>query len=169
MKELAKLLNEMVRKKVIINYAIFGAMAQIRYAEPVATLDVDVLVGVTQFEGLDILKGIYVHCEKKGYVAKRETIQVGAWPVQFVPVFSDLTREAMEHAETADFEGVPLRVVEAKYLAVIALSVGRAKDFARILALLEAGAATQQEIGMLAAQYGLSHEWKRFKKRFQIQ
>jgi len=167
-KELAELLNEMVKKEVIINYAIFGAMAQIRYAEPVATLDIDVLVGVPESEGLDILKGIYAYCAKKGYITEGEAIRVGAWPVQFLPAFSNLTREAMEQAETADFEGAPLRVVGAKYLAVIALSVGRAKDLARILALLEAGAVTWQEIGMLADQYGLSHEWKRFKNRFQI-
>ena len=46
----------------------------------------------------------------------------------FVPAFSPLTEEAMDQAVTADFEGVPLRVVRADYLAVIALSVGRAKD-----------------------------------------
>jgi hypothetical protein len=54
-------------------------------------------------------------------------VRVGGWPVQFVPVFSDLTREAVSAAETADFEGVPFRVVGADYLAVIALSVGRAQ------------------------------------------
>ena len=169
MRELAELLNEMVAKRVIKNYAIFGAMAQIRYAEPVATLDIDVLVGVSEVERIDILGEIYSYCKKKGYSTEGEAILVGTWPVQFVPVFSDLTRDAMEQAETADFEGVPLRVVEAKYLAVIALNVGRAKDLARILALHEAGAVTWQEVSMIANQYGLSHEWKRFKNRFQIQ
>lgn len=169
MRELAELLNEMVDKGVIKNYAIFGAMAQIRYAEPVATLDIDVLVGVSEAERIDILKGIYSYCEKKGYRTEGVAIRVGTWPVQFVPIFSELTRDAMEQAETADFENVPLRVVGAKYLAVIALSVGRAKDFARILALHEAGAVTWHEISTIANQYGLSHEWKRFKQRFQIQ
>ena len=36
----------------------------------------------------------------------------------------------------ADFDGVPFRVVSAAHLAVIALSVGRGKDYALILALL---------------------------------
>ena len=44
---------------------------------------------------------------------------------------------------------VPLRVVRADYLAVIALSVARGKDFARILALLESGSVTRDEIGRL--------------------
>ena len=72
----------------------------------------------------------------------------------------------MEQAETADFEGVPLRVVRADYLAVIALSVGRAKDYARILALLEALSVTRDQIAGLAAQHGLSDAWRRFEARF---
>ena len=77
-----------------------------------------------------------------------------------------LTREALEQADTAEFEGVPFRVVRADYLALIALSVGRAKDFARILALLEAGSVTPEGIAILAQRHGLSDAWTRFKTRF---
>lgn len=90
---------------------------------------------------------------------------VGAWPTQFVPAYSRLTEEAMVHAETADFDGVPLRVVRADYLAVIALGVGRAKDLTRILSLLEAGAVSRQQIEALAARHGLSEAWSRFESR----
>lgn len=72
----------------------------------------------------------------------------------------------MEEAETADFEGVPFRVVRPDHLAVIALSVGRAKDFARILALLEASSVSGAEIGTLAARHGLIDQWRRFESRF---
>ena len=37
MKELAQLLNAMQQAGVIRNYAVFGAVAQMRYTEPVAT------------------------------------------------------------------------------------------------------------------------------------
>jgi transcriptional regulator GlxA family with amidase domain len=72
----------------------------------------------------------------------------------------------MRHAEIAEIEGVPLRVVRADYLAVIALSVGRAKDLARILALLEAGAVTPAAIERLAEEHGLSDKWRQFRRRF---
>ena len=91
---------------------------------------------------------------------------MGAWPVQFIPVFSLLSRDALEQADTADFEGVPFRVVRADYLAVIALSVGRSKDFTRILALLESGSVSREEIAHLAERYELSDAWKRFEARF---
>ena len=166
MKELARLLNGMREAGVISDYALFGAAAQMRYTEPVATLDADVLVTVPGPEGLDKLGPIYRFCATKHYSPEGEAIRVGAWPVRFSAVFSPVTREAVEQAETADFEGVPFRMVRAAHLAVIALSVGRAKDFTRILALLESGSITRQEIAGLAARHGLADAWKRFEGRF---
>jgi hypothetical protein len=151
---------------VISDYALFGATAQMRYTEPVATLDAEVLVRVPGPEGLDKLSPIYRFCATKGYHPEGEAVRVGAWPVRSMPVFSPLTREALEQADTADFEGVPFRVVRAAHLAVIALSVGRAKDLTRILALLESGSVTRQELAGLAARHGLADAWKHFESRF---
>jgi len=43
MKEVAKLLEELKSSGVIRDYALFGPVAQMRYTEPLATLDADVL------------------------------------------------------------------------------------------------------------------------------
>jgi hypothetical protein len=166
MRDLAVLLNEMRAAGVIAEYALFGATAQMRYTEAVATLDADVLISVLQTERLDILTPVYEFCEQKGYMPEGEAIQIGPWPVQFVPVFNQLTGEAVDQAETADFEGISFRVVRAAHLAVIALSTGRAKDFARILALLESGSVAPAEIQGLAQRHGLLESWNRFKTRF---
>lgn len=166
MVELARLLNSMCDAGVISGYALFGATAQMRYTEPVATLDADVLVAVPEADRIDVLGEIYRFCEARGYVAEGEAVQIGAWPAQFVPVFSPLTVEALERAETADFEGEPLRVVRADYLAVIALSVGRAKDYTRILALLESGSVSLEAIARLCERHGLLEHWERFRARF---
>lgn len=163
---MAQLLNDLQSSGLVHGYALFGAMAQMRYTEPVATLDADVLVAVARPDRLDVLDDIYAFCAARGHIPEGEAIRVGAWPIQFVPVFSPLTREAMEQAETADFDGVPLRVVGAAHLAVIALSVGRAKDFARVLALLESGSVTRQEIRLLCSRHGLVEAWERFEARF---
>ena len=166
MKEVAELLNAMRDAGVISEYALFGAIAQMRYTEPVATLDADVLVAVPSPQTLELLKPIYEFCVARGHRPEGEAIRVGAWPVQFVPVFSRLTQEALEEAESADFEGIPLRVVRADHLAVIALSVGRAKDFARILGLLESGSVSREQVARLAAGHGLADAWTRFETRF---
>ncbi len=107
MKQVAQLLNDMLDSGVIQDYALFGAMAQMRYTEAVATLDADVLVAVPSSDKMDVLAEIYEYCKEHGFKAEGEAIQAGAWPVQFMPVFSPLTRDAMENAEVADFEGPP--------------------------------------------------------------
>lgn len=166
MKDLARLLNDMRAAGVISDYALFGAVAQMRYTEPVATVDADVLVVVPSGERLDVLGAIYEFCSRRGYRPDGEAIRVGAWPVQFIPVFSELTAEAVTLADTALFEGIPFRVVRADHLAVIALSVARPKDFARILALLESGSVSREAIASLALRHGLAAAWERFATRF---
>lgn len=165
MKEIAELLNEMCQQGIIKTYAIFGAVAQMRYTEAVVTMDLDVLVAVPETDSLAILRPIYEFCSQKGYSPEGEAIRVGTWPVQFMPTYDDLSREAMDCAEEADLDGVLVRVVKADYLAVIALKVGRAKDKTRILALLEAKAVTTKEIENLAMKHGLVKEWKQFKEK----
>jgi len=102
---------------VLIDYALFGPLAQMRYTEPLATLDADVLVAVPAQDRLNVLAPIHAFCRARGYNAERDAARVGASPVQFVPVFSVLTAHALERADTADFEGVPLRVVTACHRA----------------------------------------------------
>lgn len=166
MDRVAVLLNKMVEQGIITDYAVFGAVAQMRYTEAVVTLDADILVAIAEPDKLDVLSPIYAFCRERGYLPEGEAVRVGDWPVQFIPAFSKLTREAIRDAETGDLDGIPLRVIRADYLAVIALSVGRGKDFARVLALREADAVTDKEISDLAMRHNLTSEWNLFKERF---
>lgn len=66
---MAQLLNEMRTSGVIQNYALFGAVAQMRYTEPVATLDADVLVAVPRPDRLDVLQEIGEVAARHGLTA----------------------------------------------------------------------------------------------------
>jgi hypothetical protein len=57
-------------------------------------------------------------------------------------------------------------VIRADHLAVIALSVGRAKDLTRILALLESGSVNRDAIKSLAVRHDLAEAWQRFERKF---
>ena len=160
------MLNDMLRAGVIGNYAMFGAVAQMRYTQPVATLDADVLVSPPAMQDINVLDPICHFCRSRGYNPEGEAILVGDWPVQFIPAFSRLTEEAIDRAETGEIGGLPLRVVRADYLAAIALSVGRAKDFARVLSLLEADAVSSNDIERLCARHDLLSQWQQFCRRF---
>jgi len=54
MDEVARLLNDMVEGGIITDYAVFGAVAQMRYTEAVVTLDADILVAVPDPDALDV-------------------------------------------------------------------------------------------------------------------
>ena len=105
-----------------------------RYTEAVVTLNADVLIVTQQQGSIDELSPIYEFCTSRGYAPEGEAIRVGDWPVQFIPAFNPLTLGAVREAETGEIDVVPIRVVRADFLAAIALSTGRPKDFARILA-----------------------------------
>jgi len=166
MKAVARLLNQMTSEGILDDYAVFGAVAQMRYTEAVVTMDVDVLVILPEEKGLDILRSVYDFCRRRGLEPQGETIHVGDWPVQFIPTFSTLTEAAVRHADTGEIEGVSIRVVRPDYLAVIALSAGRAKDYARILSLLESGTVNRGEIEGLAGDFGLRSQWSSFREKF---
>jgi hypothetical protein len=165
-KEVVQLVEEMQAAGVIQNYALFGAIAQMRYTEPIITFDVDVLIALAQPGRIDALSGVYQFCAEKGYQPEGEAIRVGAWPVQFLPAYSGATREALENVEMSTIEGLSVRVVRPDYLAAIALDTGRAKDHARILALLESGKTSREQVEACALRLGLGETWKRFAKRF---
>ena len=44
MDKVTRLLHDMVEAGIITDYAVFGAVAQMRYTEAVVTLDADILV-----------------------------------------------------------------------------------------------------------------------------
>ena len=81
MKQVAQPLNDMLACGVIQNYALFGALAQMRYTEAVATLDADVLVAVPSADKMEVFAGIYGFCKERGFETEGEAIRVGSWPV----------------------------------------------------------------------------------------
>ena len=62
MKRVAELLNQMLAAHVITDYAVFGAVAQMRCSAAVMTMDVDVLVAVPDPDRLDLLTPLYQFC-----------------------------------------------------------------------------------------------------------
>ena len=99
MKDVALLLNDMVAAGVITDYAVFGAVAQMRYTEAVVTMDVEILVALPDTDRFDLLVPVYHYCDSQGYCPEGEAIRVGDWPVQFIPVFSPLTEESVQQAK----------------------------------------------------------------------
>src|SRR4051794_31745868 len=92
MKETLEVLNRMVADRVIAQYAIAGAVATCNYIEATVTDDLDILIAVEVLEERSTL------AERRYTEWRDEGIVIGGWPVQFLPVASELDAEALDHA-----------------------------------------------------------------------
>ena len=101
---------------VIEDYAVAGAMAILFWTEPVPTYDLDVLVLLPASPSPIVsLDPIYKWTEARGYSASEEHILIEGVPTQFLPSPSRLAHEAIESAETLDYDGVPVKVARPEY------------------------------------------------------
>jgi hypothetical protein len=176
MKETLDVLNRMVADRVIGQYAIGGAVATYNYIEATVTDDLDILIAVDILQerptsGLLLLTPITQYLAERGYTEWREEgIIIGGWPVQFLPVASDLDAEALEQAfdQVIQIDGgepVRTRILRAEHLVAIALKVGRPKDHLRIVEFLQAGAVDKALLCALLDRHGLGEVWQEFCNR----
>src|SRR5437667_5397268 len=95
-----------------------------------------------------------------------EYIVLAGWPVQFLPAASPLVEEALAQAADKHVAGIAARVFTAEHLAAIALQTGRAKDKARLLQFIEAGALDRAQFQAIVARHGLKAAWQQFERQF---
>jgi nucleotide-binding universal stress UspA family protein len=145
---------------VVVDYAVGGAMAVLFYAEPARTYDLDVFVLLDEQaeKRLDPLGGIYEWARDQGFRVDGEHVVMHDVPVQFLPPFSPLVREAVATARVLSYEGVPVRVVAPEYLAALALQAGGARRRERAWQLLESGQVDREELRRLCARHDVKVE-----------
>jgi hypothetical protein len=168
LKEVFAAINRMKSDGVIDRYAIGGAVGATFYLEPVATLDVDVFVVFRPEPGRPIIspQPIFDYLTSLGATIEGEYLVIAGWPVQFLPPTSPLVEEAIAEAIQTDVDGEPAWVFTAEHLAAIALQTGRAKDKARLLQFIEAGALDVERLDAILKKHGLGEKWQRFERQF---
>ena len=158
-------IKEMTRRGIIKAYAIGGGIAATYYIEPMLTYDLDIFF-IPAKEGLDVLAPIYDYAKERGFSTQAESILIEGFPVQFIPAYNDLVREAVENATTLKYRDVEAKVVTAEYLAAIALQTGRAKDRERVIRLLDEAVIDRTVLGRILGSFGLADKFKKFEKQF---
>jgi hypothetical protein len=167
-KEVIETINRMQADGVIERYAIGGAVGATFYLEPVATLDVDVFVEFHIVPGSQIVspEPIFKYLRDRDCTMEGGHVVIAGWPVQFLPAGNALLQEALATAVQKDVDGTPARVFTAEHIAAIALETGRAKDKARLLQFIEAGALDLERFQEILARHGLSGRWQKFERQF---
>ena len=167
MKNTLKVLNELKEKKLIEDYAIGGAIAALRWAEPFFTQDLDIFIVLekeTDDKGLIILTPIYEYLQSKGYVWKGHWIIIEGVPVDIFPA-DPLEKEAIEHAQEAEYEEVRTKVLIPEYLIALFLRAGRDKDLRKIQMLSEQCEIDRERLRRILSQYGLDEKFRDFEEK----
>jgi hypothetical protein len=168
-----EVVTELAKQGTIKQYAIAGAVAALNYIEPTLTEDLDILISVSDFEtrksGLILLTPIESALAKMGYAERTDVgILIEGWPVQFLPVASDLDEAALENADEVLLKALAMqppikaRILRAEYVVAIALKLGRLKDLARVEAFLDQGAVDLAALKAVLERFDLMPEWKSF-------
>ena len=167
-KEAISVINQMLADGIIERYAIGGAVGATFYLEPVSTVDLDIFIMLDPQPGQFIisLQPVYDYLKAKNAVPEGEYILIEGWPVQFLVPNSSLVEEALNESVESQFDGVPLWVFSAEYLAAIALQTGRMKDKNRLLAFIEQGAIDSTEFLKLVQKHHLTEKWQQFEQQF---
>jgi hypothetical protein len=99
-RDVIEAIDELKGRRLILEYAIGGAMAQLFWDEAIPTFDVDVLVLMgAPGTPLVSLGPLYAWAKERGYEEKSEHIMIGGIPVQFLPAPDALSEEAIRHRQ----------------------------------------------------------------------
>jgi len=167
-----EVVTKLAEQGVIERYAITGAVAALNYIEPTLTEDLDILVSFAHFErrqsGLILLTPIEKALANMGYRERTDLgFMIEGWPVQFLPVASELDEEALEQAVELVIDltrDPPLkaRCLRAEHVVAIAVKLGRLKDLARVQAFLEEAAVDLVALKEVLQRHHLMGAWLTF-------
>lgn len=166
MENTLKVINGMERRGVIGKYAIGGGIAAVFYMEPVLTYDLDVFfIPAKENSGIVLLSPIYDYIREKGYLVDKEHIVIGGIPVQFIPVYNELTREAVDNAVEKKYGKIKTRIFRAEYLAAIMIQTFRPKDKERLAGFIEETEMDGKYLNRVLDSHDLKEKYERFRRR----
>jgi hypothetical protein len=172
MRNTIEVVTRLAEKGAIQRYAIAGAVAALNYIQPTLTEDLDILVSIAHLEtrqwGLVLLTPIEKALADMGYTERTDVgYVIEGWPVQFLPVASELDEEALERAIELeiDLTGDPplkARCLRAEHVVAIAIKLGRLKDLARVQDFLEQQAVDIVALRDVLERHNLMDNWLSF-------
>ena len=131
-----------------VPHAFGGALALAYYAEPRATLDIDVTVFVPEDEAERVrepLRGLGVACGDAPTAAPRGQGQVRVWwgstPVDLFFSYDPFHDAAARAIRMVPFADATIPILAAEHLVVCKVVFDRARDWVDIVAMLDSDAA----------------------------
>ncbi len=165
MEKTLKLIKELREKKVLKDYSIGGGIAALYYIEPLLTYDLDIFF-IPIEDSIDVIAPIYDYLKKKGFKAKKEHVLIEGVPVQFIPVYSDLVKEAVQYSIEVKYGRMKTRVLKLEYLIAVMLQTYRSKDRERLVKVFEEAKIDLKLLKKILKNYGLYDKYIQFKDMY---
>lgn len=134
------------------------------YIEPLLTYDLDIFF-IPVKDSLDVLSPIYNYL-KKSYKVHQEHVIIEGVPVQFIPVYNELVREAVENSVETKYGRVKIRVIGPEHLVAIMLQTFRPKDREKIIKIMEEAEVDLIFLKKILKKYNLSEKFKKFRSMY---
>lgn len=165
MEKTLKIINHILKEGIIKSYPIGGGVAATYYIEPLLTFDLDVFF-VPKKEGLDVLSPIYDYFKKRGYKFQNEQILIEGIPVQFIPVYNELVKDAVEQAVEAKYKRLKTKILRLEFLMSIALQTDRPKDREKVIRLIDEAKINKKLLEAILKKHKLCEKYQKFKGRY---
>ena len=133
------------------------------YIEPLLTYDLDIFY-IPVEEGIDVLAPIYKYLKEKGYKTQREHIMIEGVPVQFIPVYNELIKEAVHKSSEVIYERIKSNVLGLEYLIAVMFQTYRPKDRERLVKIFEEAVVDKPFLKKLLKKFNLLERYTRFKE-----
>jgi hypothetical protein len=160
-----KLIKELKEKKVFRDFSIGGGIAALYYIEPLLTYDLDIFF-IPIENSIDVLAPIYSYLKGKGFRVKKEHVLVEGIPVQFIPVYNDLVKEAVQYSVEVKYGRIKTRVVGLEYLIAIMLQTNRPKDRERLIKVFEEAKIDLKLLKKILKKHELYEKYVSFREMY---
>jgi hypothetical protein len=145
------------------DFSIGGGIAALYYIEPLLTYDLDIFFTPRE-DSIDVTPQIYRYLKEKGFKAKKEHVLIEGVPVQFIPAYNDLVKEAVQYSVEAKYGRIKTRVVGLEYLIAIMLQTYRPKDRERLVKVFEEAKIDLKLMKRILKKHGLYDKYVQFKE-----
>ena len=165
MEKTLKVIKELKEAKVIQDFSIGGGIAVLYYIEPLLTFDLDIFFFPVE-EKIDVLGPIYKYLRKKGYKTEKEHVLIEGIPVQFIPVYNELVKEAVHNTVEVPYGRMKTKILGLEYLIAIMFQTYRPKDRERLVKIFEEARIDTKLLRIILRKYDLYDKYVRFKEKY---
>jgi len=113
-----------------------------------------------------LLTPFYDFLLKEGYKTYKEYIMIGDIPIQFIPVATELEREAVEKPISVKYKNMAVKILRPEYLMAIFLEVYRPKDRDKLIKLLDQAKIDKTLLRDVLARYNLDKKFDDFREKY---